>query len=69
MDCYAKQRMRIMACYTEPVGVNHGVLYGASGFESLCVLLSQWLLIMVCIAEQMIVKQGKLCCVGDCESW
>ena len=45
-----------MVCYTEPGVVNHGVLYRASGCESWFVLLRQWLLIMVCIAEQMIVN-------------
>ena len=34
-----------MACYAEPVVVNHGVLYGANGCESWCVMHSQWLLI------------------------
>ena len=42
-----------MACSTEPVGVNHGVLYGASGYESWCVILNKCLLIMVCIAEEV----------------
>ena len=32
-----------MACYTEPVVVNHDVLYGASGCDSWCAMLSQWL--------------------------
>ena len=58
-----------MACYTEPVVVNHGVLYGASGCDSWCVMLSQWLLIMKCIAEQVIVNHGELCCASSCESW
>ena len=30
-----------MACYTEPVVVNHGVLYGASGCDVWCANLSQ----------------------------
>ena len=34
-----------MACYAEPVVVNHVVLYGANGCESWCVVHSQWLLI------------------------
>jgi hypothetical protein len=53
-----------MACYTEPVAVNHGVLCGASGCESWSVILSQWLLIMVCNDEQVIVNHGELCCAG-----
>jgi hypothetical protein len=56
-----------MACYTEPVVVNHGVLSGTSGCESWCVMLSKWLLIMVCIAEQVILNHGKLCCPSGCE--
>jgi hypothetical protein len=39
----------IMVCNSEPVVVNHGLLCGASGCESWCVLLSQWLLIMMYI--------------------
>ena len=30
-----------MACYTEPVVVNHGVLYGASGCDVWCTMLSK----------------------------
>ena len=30
-----------MACYSEPVVVNHGVLCGASGCDSWCAMLSQ----------------------------
>jgi hypothetical protein len=48
-----------MVCYDVPVvvshdelccarGVNHGVLFCASGGESLCVILSQW---FVCHGE------------------
>ena len=48
-----------MACYTESVVVNHGVLYRVSGCESWFALLSQWLLLMVCIAEQVIVNHGE----------
>jgi hypothetical protein len=57
-----------VACYAEPMVVNHGVLYGASGCESWRAILSQWLLIMVCIPEQVIaihvpvvVHHGVLC--------
>jgi hypothetical protein len=49
--------------------VNHGVLCRASGCESWCVLLSKWLLIMVCIAEQVIVNHGESYCESGCESW
>ena len=37
------QRLGIMACYAEPVIVNHGVLCEARGCESWCVMLSEWL--------------------------
>ena len=36
--------------------MNHGVL-----------ILGQWLLIIVCIAEKVIVSHGELCCVSGCE--
>ena len=49
--------------------MNHGVLCRASGCESRCVLLSQLLLIMVCIAEQVIVNYGEFYCANGCESW
>ena len=58
-----------MAYYTEPMVVNHGVKYRASGCESWCVLLSQWLFIMVCIAEQVIVNHDECYCASCCESW
>ena len=57
-----------MACYAEPV-VNHSVLYGASGCESRCVILSQWMLVMKCIAEQVILNHGEFYCASGCESW
>ena len=49
-----------MACYAEPVVVNHGVLCEASGGESWCAMLSLWLCIMVCYAEPVIVNHGVL---------
>ena len=55
-----------MASYIKPVVVNHGVLCGASDCESWCVLLSQWLLIMVYIAEQVNLNLGEFCCTSDC---
>jgi hypothetical protein len=54
-----------MAFYTKPVVVNHGVLCGASGCESWCVLLSQWLLIMMYIAEEVILNLGEVYCTSD----
>jgi hypothetical protein len=38
------QRMRITMCYAEPLAVNHGVLFWASGCESWWDMLSHWLL-------------------------
>ena len=58
-----------MACYAVPVVVNHGVLYGSSGCESWCAILSQWLFIMMCIAGQVIVNHGEFYCSSGCESW
>ena len=55
-----------MVCYAEPVVVNHGVLCGASGCESWCVLLSKWLLIIVYIAEEVILNLGEFYCTSDC---
>ena len=47
--------------YAEPVVVTHGVLYGASGCDSWCVMLSQWLCLMVCYAEPVVVTHGEVC--------
>ena len=55
-----------MAYYTEPLDVNHGVLYGASGCESWCVILSHWLLVMMCIAEPVAVNHGVLYLASGC---
>jgi len=57
-----------MVCYDEPVVVNHGVLYGSIECESWCVILSQWLFMMMCIAEQVIVNHGEFYCSSGCES-
>jgi hypothetical protein len=59
----------IMVFYSEPVVVNHGVLFWASGCESCCVILSQWLWIMVCYAELVVVNHGVLCWASGGESW
>ena len=42
--------------------MNHGVLYGDSFCESWCVILSQWLLVMVCFDVPVVVSHGELCC-------
>ena len=55
-----------MTSYTKPVVVNHGVLCGASGCESWCVLLCQWLSIMMHIAEEVILNLGEFYCTSDC---
>jgi hypothetical protein len=46
--------------------VNHGVLYGASGCESGCVILTQWMLVMMCIAEQVIVNDDEFYYASGC---
>jgi hypothetical protein len=40
-----------------------------SGFEWWCVMLSKWLWLMVCNAEQVVVSHGELCWASGCESW
>ena len=40
-----------MVYYSEPVIVSHGVFFTASGCESLCAMLCQWVGIMLCYAE------------------
>jgi hypothetical protein len=32
-------------------------------------MLNQWLVIMVCNAEQVIMYYGEVCCASGCESW
>ena len=44
--------------YSVPVVVNHGVLFWASGCESLCVMLSS-----------VVGNHGVLCQTSGCESW
>jgi len=46
-----------MVCYAEPVVVNHGELCCASDGESWCVMLNQWLCIMVCYVDPVVVNQ------------
>jgi hypothetical protein len=55
--------------YAEPVVVNHGVLNWANGCESCCVMLSQWLWIMVCYAEPVAVNHGELWWASVWASW
>jgi hypothetical protein len=51
------------------VGVNHGVLYWASGCETLWVCWAQCIGIMLCYAEPVVVNQDVLFWVITCESW
>jgi hypothetical protein len=58
-----------MVCYAEPVFVNHGELWWASGCESWCFMLSQWLWTMVNYTEPLVVNHGVLWWASGCESW
>jgi hypothetical protein len=49
-----------MVCYAEPVVVIRGELWWATGCESWCAMMSQWLCIMVCYAEPVVVIRGEL---------
>jgi hypothetical protein len=42
----------------EPVVLNHGVLYWASGCDTVCDILIEWLCIMVSYAEPVVVNDG-----------
>ena len=81
MMCYAEtsgcesccamlnQWVWITMCYSEPVVVNHGVLFWANGCESCCVILSLWFWIMLSYAEPVVVNHGVLFWASGCESW
>ena len=49
-----------MVCYPKPLVVKHGLLCLASGCESWFILLSQWLLIMACNSERVVVNHCPL---------
>jgi hypothetical protein len=49
--------------------VNHYALFRTSGCESWCIILSQWLCIMVRYAEPVVVNHGVLFWASGCESW
>ena len=53
----------------EPVVVNYGVLCWTSGCESWCVMLSQWLWIIVCYTDPLVMYRGVLWWASGCESW
>ena len=48
-------------CNVEEVVASHSELCCASGCESLCVMLSQLLSMMVCYAEPVVVSHGEVC--------
>ena len=50
-----------MMSYPEPGVVNHAVVFLASGCESWCVMLSNWLYLTVGYAELIIVNQDEVC--------
>ena len=56
-----------MVSNAEPVVVNHGELFWASGGESRCAMINQWLCIMVSHVEQVVVHDGVLCRGRCCE--
>jgi hypothetical protein len=49
--------------------LNHGVLLWGSDCESWCAMLSQWLCIMVCYVEPVVVNHCVLCWASGCEWW
>jgi len=56
--------------YAEPVVVNNAVVCWAGGSKkSWCVILSQWVWIMVTYAELVVVDHGELCWASWCDSW
>ena len=76
---YAEPWLRIMFCYAEPVignqvvsvvpvGVNHGELCEVSGCESCCVIMCQYVWLMVRYAKQVVWNHGVLCCASKCDS-
>jgi hypothetical protein len=53
---------RAIGCESyEPVVVNHGVIYRASGGQILCVMIRQRLWMLVLHAEPVVVNHGLLC--------
>jgi hypothetical protein len=55
--------------YSEPLVVNHGVLFWARCCDSRCIILSKWLWILLCYSDSGVVNHGKLCWASGCESW
>ena len=43
MECYVVPKVVNHGVYTERVDVHHVLLFGVSGCDSWCVILSQWL--------------------------
>jgi hypothetical protein len=48
---------------------SHGVLFWDIGCESWCTMLGQWVWIVVCYAEPVVVNHGVLFWASGCESW
>ena len=69
MLCYSEQVVQNHDVNDMPVGVNHVELYWASGCESRCAMLSQWLWIIVNYVEPVVVKHCELCWASGCESY
>jgi hypothetical protein len=67
--CIAEQVIVNYGEFTVSMVVNDGVLCWVSGCELWCVMLSQWLIIMVCYTEPVVVNYGVLCWASGCESW
>jgi hypothetical protein len=68
MLCYSEQVVQNHEVNDMPVGVNHGELCWASGCESRCAILSQWLWIIVNYVEPVVVKHCELCWANGCVS-
>ena len=58
-----------MVCYVDPVVVSYVEFCKYYGCESLCVILSQILLIVVCYIGPVVVNHGVLCCASCCGLW
>ena len=67
MVCYYEPMVGNQGVKAIPVVVNHGELCSASGCESWCAMLSQWLRIMLCYSELIIGNHGMLCWASGCE--
>jgi hypothetical protein len=55
-----------MVCNAEPVVVNHGVIFWASGCEPWLGKMKKWLWISVCYVELLGVQYDVLCSASGC---